>query len=355
MSFRKVSRVGAGPLAPDEGSRGARLWRRGRGIATEVLAFVLVTALLPVLLIVAALVDLVRWIARRRPWVGVRLVAMAWWFLFGELRGMLGLLAIWLLTGGPFGRGSPRRRRWVYDLRIRWARSHLGGVKALFGLTFEVEGLEAAGPGPVVILMRHASIIDNALPDALLGQAHGLGLRFVLKQELQSIPTIDIGGRWVPTTFVRRASSDSEGEVARLRRLAQDLGPDEGVLIYPEGTRATEAKRVRAQEVIAERQPEIAPLAARLRHLLPPRLGGPLALIDEAAGADIVFCGHVGFDGFAHVSDVWAGDLVGTTVHVRIWRYPASALPAGHDERVAWLYDRWQQVDDWIGGFRQSP
>ena len=78
----------------------------------------------------------------------------------------------------------------------------------LFGLTFEVEGLELAGPGPVIVLIRHASIIDNALPDAVIGHAHGLGLRFVLKRELEMIPTIDIGARWVPTIFVRRASSD---------------------------------------------------------------------------------------------------------------------------------------------------
>ena len=128
---------------------------------------------------------------------------------------------IYLVTGGPLGRGSLRRRRLVYDLRIHWARSHLGGVRVLFGLTFEVEGLELAGPGPVIVLIRHASIIDNAMPDAIIGHAHGLGLRFVLKRELQMIPTIDIGGRWVPTIFVRRASTDPAGEVARLRRLAR--------------------------------------------------------------------------------------------------------------------------------------
>jgi 1-acyl-sn-glycerol-3-phosphate acyltransferase len=75
----------------------------------------------------------------------------------------------------------------------------------LFGLRFEVEGLDLAGPGPVLILSHHASIIDNTLPDANVGRAHELGLRFVLKRELQMLPTIDIGGRWVPTVFVRRA------------------------------------------------------------------------------------------------------------------------------------------------------
>jgi 1-acyl-sn-glycerol-3-phosphate acyltransferase len=348
----RVRDVGAAPLLADDGPRGARILRRVRGTAIEVLTFVLVTLLLPLLIGAAAVVDLALWLARRKPWVGVRLVAMLWWFLFGELRGMVGLLGIWVLTGGPRGLGSSRRRRWVYDLRIHWARSHLGGVRALFGLKFEVEGLDRAGPGPELVLMRHASIIDNALPDAIVGHAHGVGLRFVLKRELDVLPTIDIGGRWVPTNFVRRGSTDSEGEVARLRLLGRDLGTGEGVLIYPEGTRATPAKLASAQEIIAERQPAMAPLAAGLRHVLPPRLGGPLALLDEATDADVVFCGHVGLDGFARIGNIWAGGLVGTTVRVRFWRHARAEVPSEYDARVRWLYERWQELDDWIGAYR---
>src|SRR4029453_11385495 len=116
-------------------------------------------------------------------------------------------------------------------------------------------------------------------------------------------------------------------DMARVRHLARDPGPGEGVMIYPEGSRATPAKIARAQEVIAERQPEIAPLAAGLRHVLPPRLGGPLALLEEAAGTDVVLCAHAGLDGFAKVSDVWSGGLVGTTVRVRIWRFPGRDIP----------------------------
>jgi 1-acyl-sn-glycerol-3-phosphate acyltransferase len=345
----RVRRVTPGPLFPDEGPRGTRLQRRAKGIAVEAGAFVALTMAFPLVLLGAVLVDLALWLVRRKPWMAVRLACMAWWFLFGELRGVAGLAVIYLVTGGPLGRGSLRRRRLVYDLRIHWARSHLGGVRVLFGLTFEIEGLEKAGPGPVLILIRHASIIDNALPDAVIGHAHGLGLRFVIKQELQMLPTIDVGGRWVPTNFVRRASTDTAGEVARLRRLAHDLGEGEGILIYPEGTRHTAEKLARAQELIAERQPAIAPLASRLRHVLPPRLGGPLALLEEGRGADVVVCGHVGLDGFEYIRDIWAGGLVGTTVRVRFWRSPAADVPAGEDERVAWLYERWQLLDDWVG------
>jgi len=341
--------VTPGPLFPDEGTREARLQRRAKGIAVETSAFVALTLTFPLVLFAAVVVDLALWLVRRKPWMGVRLTCMAWWFLLGELRGIAGLALIYLVTGGPLRRSSLRRRRLVYDLRIRWARGHLDGIRVLFGLTFEVEGLEKAGPGPVVVLIRHASIIDNTLPDAMIGHTHGLGLRFVIKRELEMLPTIDVGGRWVPTNFVRRASADRAGEVARLRRLAYDLGEGEGVLIYPEGTRHTAEKLARAQELIAERQPAIAPLASRLRHVLPPRLGGPMALLDEARDADVVVFGHVGLDGFEYIRDIWAGGLVGTTVRMRFWRSAAADVPLEEEARIAWLYERWQVLDDWVG------
>ena len=343
----RVHGVTAGPLFPDDGPRGARIARRVRGIAIEGTAFVLVTVLFPLLVVVAGLVDLALWLKDRKPWMAVRLVAMGWWFLFAEVRVLLAMLGIRLSSRY----GSDRRRRRLYDLRIHWMRSHLGGIRALFGLGFEVEGLEDAGPGPVIILMRHASIIDNALPDYTAGRAHGMGLRFVIKKELESLPVIDIGARWVPSFFVRRASSDPEAETAQMRRLAEDLGPGsrEGILIYPEGTRSTASKRARAKAAIAERQPHLAERAGRLQHVLPPRLSGPLALLDAATGTDVVMCGHVGFDGLRGVGDIWHGKLVGTTIRVRFWRYPAAEIPADEQGRVDWLYERWQVLDDWIG------
>lgn len=327
------------------GPRGPRVLRRVRGVTVELLAFAVVTLTLPVLLLTAAVVDAVLWAVRRKPWVGVRLVPMLWWFLAGELRGLAGLALIRLTCGG---KDTRERRFRVYRLRQQWAAGHLAGVRRLFGVRVEVEGLEEVAAGPVLILMRHASIIDNAIPDAVFGRAHGLGLRFVLKRELQAIPTIDIGGRWVPTSFVRRGSGDVR-EVHDLRKLAIDLDPHEGVLLYPEGTHFSPAKLARAQELIAHRQPDYAPLAGGLQHVLPPRLGGAMALLEEGRGVDVVFCGHVGLDGFQRIRDVWRGRLVGATVRVKLWRHDAADVPERQDDLVPWLYERWQVLDDWVG------
>ncbi len=341
----RIGEVKAGPLFTDDAPRGKRLVRRTRGIAIELIAFVLVTALYPVLLLGALATDAALWLKSRKPFVAARLLAFAWWFLFAELRGMAVLAALKLTTRA----GSIRRRRAIYALRIHWARSHLAGIRVLFGLTFEIDGLELAGPGPEIILIRHASIIDNTLPDAVIGRHHGIGLRFVLKRELESIPVIDIGGHWTTTYFVKRASPDAAAEIAKLARLAEDLGSGEGVLIYPEGTRHTPKKLARAQELIAERSPNIAPLAAKLSNVLPPRLGGVLGLLGTSADADVVVCGHVGLDGFEYISDVWKGRLVGGRVNVKFWRYPAADVPADPAARTEWLYEVWQRLDDWVG------
>jgi 1-acyl-sn-glycerol-3-phosphate acyltransferase len=202
------------------------------------------------------------------------------------------------------------------------------------------------------VMIRHASIIDNALPDAIIGHAHGIGFRFIIKRQLQMLPTIDIGGRWVPTLFVRRSSGDTEGELKKLRSLTLNMSERDGILIYPEGTRSTPEKLAHAKAIIGERQPEIAPLANRLQNLLPPRLGGPIALLESAPEADVVIFGHVGLDGFEHISDIWSGGLVGTTVRLKFWRFDATEIPTDRDQLIAWLYERWQELDDWISEMR---
>jgi 1-acyl-sn-glycerol-3-phosphate acyltransferase len=350
--YQSLGEVGAGPLFAAPGPRGPRVIRRIRGIVLEIVGFVVVTALLPLLLVAALLVDLYLRIARGKPMVGVRLVAFGWWFLLTEMWTLVCLLAIWVGTGGPFGAGSMRRRRGIYWLRPRWLGALLGGFKALFGLRFEVDGREAASPGRALIMIRHASIIDNTLADTQLAGPLGMGIRYVVKRELELLPLIDIGGRWITTNFVQRESGDATTEIAKLRQLAHRVGPAEAVLIYPEGTRATASKIARAKEIIRERgDPVVAPLAETMVNLLPPRLGGPLALLEEAPDFDVVFFAHVGFDGYEHIRDIWSGALVGATVRMKLWRVSASEIPrqGGEEELTRWLYGQWQEVDRWVG------
>lgn len=70
----------------------------------------------------------------------------------------------------------------------------------------------------------------------------------------------------------------------------------------------------------------------------------------------MVIFGHVGLDGFEYISDIWSGGLVGTTVRLKFWRFLAAEVPSARDELIVWLYDRWQELDDWVGEMRsQDP
>jgi len=324
-----------------------------RGIAVETVLFLVLTAVAPLLLGVAAIVDCALWLRRRKPWMSVRIVVLVWWFLLGELRGLLGLLAVWLLAGGPWARDSTTRRRRIYRLQVSWAAGHIAGLARICRVSFDVEGDERVGHGPVIVLARHASIVDNGLPAMLISRRHGLDLRYVLKDVLENLPTLDIGARWVPTSFVHRGSADPAREIHRVRTLAMGLdGPRDGVLIFPEGTRFT--RRKLAALKAESGNPERAARVAGFRHLLPPRPGGPVALLEEAPQAAVIVFGHVGLDDFHDLREVWSGDLIGKRVRVRIWRHERDELPEGHDELTGWLFERWRALDGWIDEQRSA-
>jgi len=224
---------------------------------------------------------------------------------------------------------------------------HFASVKALFRLRFEVEGAERAAPGPLIVLVRHASIVDTLVPAVFLANVHHLRLRYVLKRELLVDPCLDVAGHWIPNHFVARDGADSAKEIAAVNALKTGLQPDEGVLLYPEGTRFTPEKRRRALERLSGDAVAKA-RAERLEHLLPMRPGGVLALLDAAPACDVLFVGHHGLEGFARIADIWRGALVGRTVVVKFWREAAASIPAAEDARREWLAAHWQRLDDWL-------
>jgi 1-acyl-sn-glycerol-3-phosphate acyltransferase len=319
--------------------------RRLRTIPPLVLGLVVVTALLPVLLVVGLAIDAVRRIASGVPPTVARLVLFLWVYLAAEVGGLVVLAALWVASLGG------RRRDWLLETTWRvqqlWAAALFGSVRVLFRLRLEVTGEDAVAPGPVIVLIRHASIVDNLLPAKLVARPHRIRLRYVLKRELLADPCLDVAGRRLPNYFVRRGTGEAQ-EVERVRALAHGLGADDGVLIYPEGTRYTSERRARAIARIAERDPCLAARAERIRNLLPPRLGGVGALLDGAPDADVVVIAHHGFDGLRLISDIWRGGLVGLVVKVRMTRVPRSAVPEEGAARADWLYDLWQDVDDWL-------
>jgi hypothetical protein len=43
---------------------------------------------------------------------------------------------------------------------------------------------------------------------------------------------------------------------------------------------------------------------------------------------------------------------VGATIRLKFWRFPDAEVPSARDELIAGLYERWQELDDWIGETR---
>jgi len=298
---------------------------------------------------VGALVDVVR----RTPWVMLRCVTFITFYLCCEIIGIAAAAAVWLANLGGGAGCHARFMRWNFSVQCWWARTLLSGARHIFGLRIAVEPSDPVAPGPIILFIRHASLGDTLLPAVLISDPHGIVLRYVLKRELLWDPCLDIVGHRLPNYFVRRGSGDSAGEIAAIQGLMRDLGAHDGVLIYPEGTRFTPAKRARIlARSTASGDARLYEWAGTLTHVLPPRLGGPLALLAADAGADAVFCAHTGFEDTATVRDLFRGALVGRAIRVGFWRIPFAEIPRDAAARTEWLYAQWRRMDDWVGRMR---
>jgi len=154
-------------------------------------------------------------------------------------------------------------------------------------------------------------------------------------------------GNVAPRSLVANDGTDTTKELDAVASLKAGLSTTDGVLLYPEGTRFSKAKRARALDRLKD-DPLAFQRASRLEHLLPPRPGGALALLDAAPACDVLFVGHTGLEGFSTFKEIWSGDLVNRTVHIRFWREAAATIPATRDERLAWLQHHWERMDDWL-------
>ncbi len=281
----------------------------------------------------------------RRRLAGTRFVGALLAFLAFEIFGVVAVSVLVLSRRATAAN--------MYALEASWADALLRTLLRLFGMTLLVEGLEALRPGPILLVGNHVSVADALLPAALASARRGLRLRYVAKRELLWDPAVDLGCHQIPNVFVRRGSADTAGDLARVQSLLDGVGPDDGVVLFPEGTRFTPEKRAALLARRATEGPfEQLERDRRLRCLLPPHLGGLLALLDREAGADVVVMAHTGLEGLVRVTDLWGGRLLGRTLRVAFWRVPASTIPAGREARVEWIYSQWERLDEWVAAHR---
>jgi 1-acyl-sn-glycerol-3-phosphate acyltransferase len=247
------------------------------------------------------------------------------------------------------------QRRWIAwhgALESWWSDKLVGIPRLWYGMKVEVEDADEAAPGPAIILMRHSSIVDTMLPSAVLGRPGlRMQMRIVKKRELLWDPCVDIISSRVPRTFVRRGS-DPERDLENLRRLSDRMGPQDAIVVFAEGTRFSPAKQAEVLAKLRAKDPALAERAARLRHVLPARPAGTLALLEHRPDLDVVLCAHTGLEGAITLDDFVNGTLLGRTLKMKFWRIRRQDIPDTREARLDWLEHVWRAVDCWVDSNR---
>jgi 1-acyl-sn-glycerol-3-phosphate acyltransferase len=300
----------------------------------------------PALLILAALVS-----PLFGGWRPVRMLALVLVYAARHLAATLACLALWVASG--FGRSVPSERmqrahyavlRWfvtgIYRAAVKLACVDVRVVDA----DRDEAALRSSGR-PALVLSRHSGEGDSFLVVQQILCRHGRQPRIVMHERLRLDPLIDALGTRLPNRFVDPRGGDTEVEVAAMSR---DLTAEGAVLIFPEGGNFSPERRRKGIERLERGgHDEEAAWARSMTNVAAPRPGGALAAIEAAPEADVVFMGHVGFP--SSLRDLWRRMPCEQTVEVRLWRVPAQDIPAGRDERIDWLFERWRALDAWVG------
>ena len=321
--------VSTSPQPHGQGSLTLNHWKR-RAVTIPVL--VLSAGLAAVLFIPVLLLCLVISLHPR-----LRTLPHVWTFVCGylayEVLGVTKLTWVWLRY-----RRSPD---WVYQNRlvqIWWACGLMDLGAFIFRLNFEVTGTEALEGPSAILFVRHASLGDTVLPLKFFSEPRQCeGIRYLIKKELRMSPSLDIGAHRLSTVFVDRSGTNTQAELSRIADMVRSTPDDESIMIYPEGTRVTAARRAQIQA----RHPDLTDQLERWPDLLPPRLGGVTTLLTHNPGKDVVFIAHTGFEGLANLTELLSGSWRHTTVRIHLWRVANADIPKDYQ---AFIFEHWDNM-----------
>lgn len=300
---------------------------------------------LPVLVPLLAVSDLVR--ARRRL-PRPRTYLFVCQYLINDSAEIVLAPVFWLAAGlgtrldSAASLGRHRRLQWwSLDLLARRA-------DRLLGLPVELDETSAAalGPGPVVVISRHASLFDASLAGLVYGRA-GFTVRGVVLAELLVDPGFDLIYGRTGSVFIPR--DDGPAARAAIDTMARSMrrydGDRAAVVIFPEGRLFRPDVRDRALARLAERDPERAERLAGLSNLLPPRPGGLRVLLDAVPDADVVLLDHRGLDHLGRVADLADLAPLPDPVTVTARRFSRADVPDEPGAFAAWLDGLWLELD----------
>jgi len=317
--------------------------RRLITVPTVLVLALLYLSLIPLLLVICLLIDL----AYTKRMMACRVLLFAGLYLLSQLVGLTVALLINVLRGSDssFLRAN-------YWLQQHWAGALFKGASKIFNLKTDIEyppEIESHIEGrPVILMVRHASTADSVFGSLFFGVPFKIDLRYVLKAELMLDPCLDVVGHRLPNAFIRRGGF-AQQSVEQLVKLSRDVDSQQGVLIFPEGTRFTREKR---ESLLGKYRNDPQKLArvSQYSAVLPPRHTGVCAIGKQLPNAAWVTLGHAGVDQATSFSEFFKGALLDKTISVKLWvnDFDANA-PLSEQIDDAWLeLDRWvqQSTDD---------
>jgi 1-acyl-sn-glycerol-3-phosphate acyltransferase len=319
--------------------------RRPVAIIAVLVACILVPVVGPIALIVALVGDLIR---RDRGIRYTRSVLVVALLLLVELGGLIMTAVIWLLA--PLGYRMHRERvQNQYRYLMRWWGSQLFRVlRICLPLEFDYSQLDPALlGGNAIVIGRHRSNCDAILPAVIFGSDQKYVL-YTLKEELRWEPNIDIVGQFMSHRFITRSPPDLDAELAPIRELGSRIDANSVAIIFPEGTFFSENRKAKVLRSLERKDPSHAEAARNMNYVLPPRPAGTLALMEGAPTADIIVLGHVGYEPYGTIRQVFAHLGHKQRITVRAWRYPRDSVPVSESARIEWLFERWSELDTWI-------
>jgi 1-acyl-sn-glycerol-3-phosphate acyltransferase len=316
-----------------------------------ILLTVVVLTTLPLwVLAAAALSPVVK--GRMRP---LRLLWIALLHMVLETLILLELFGLWIASGFGLFLRRPFFERIHYDIAQAYLVIFFREARRVLRLKIITEGpTPDAFPGePLLVCCRHAGPGDSfTLMYALMHWYHREP-RVVLKDTLAWDPAINVLLNRVPSRFIAGGQKPGEDLEARIADLARGLDSNDAFVIFPEGGNFTPQRRERAIAKLRSLGLEaMAARAERMQNVLAPRPGGFLAALDAAPDTDVVLVAHTGLDHLLTVADVWRELPMDKQLIMRWWRVPHEEIPAGREERIDWLFTRWEEIDRWVDEHR---
>ena len=284
------------------------------------------------------------------PWFKpLRVLGFAIVYLALEVVGLTILFLTWVASGFGWKIRSDFFIRLHYGLLRGLLETLFVFGRRFFCLTvvragsMDMDDLDGDGERddrPRLVLSRHAGPGDSFLLVREILSWTGRRPRIVLKDTLQVDPIIDVLLGRLPVAFIDPNPTDPEAATRAIEELAAGMGPDDALLIFPEGGNFTEGRRsTRIDRLRAAGHDEAADRAERMQHVLAPRPGGVRRVLLAQPGADVVVVAHTGLDRLTDMRTIWREIPTDKTLYVGWQVHAGNSVPTSVPLLSTWLFD----------------